>query len=322
MSWSNIITPSSATESRSGLYAVDLPAVTLNLLDDLTKDEQADWEACWTSIYNRSVKNFIKDVQGRISDKFHLDLKLVSRETSKFQTSENTNSGTAGIKLEYVMPKYARIRVNQVIVNSLASYTDFALLFYDTDTSGDLLLTKTVDLSVGKNTINIDQDFEVEDTLFIGYDADTYRLYQTENLYYANCNYFHFDKLSCSYPCYGGSGFNASALQVLGGGVNAKVVIYCSIEKFILENINLFDVALWYRVGVELMKERIASDRFNRFTTLTEERAAQLMTLYASEYTNETKTGHLDLAVKNLKVQEDQICFECSSSVSATNLLP
>lgn len=307
--------------SRSGLYAVDLPGVTLNLLDDLTKDEQADFEECWTSIYNRSVKNFTKDVQGRISDKFHIDLKLVSRETSKYQASENTSGAVSGIKLEYTMPKYSRIRIISVSVNALVGVSNFVLNFYEEDSSGTLLYSKTVDLSAGTNTINIDYDFEVEDTLFIGYDASSFRLYKTENRYYENCQYTHFDKLSCSYPCYGG-GYNASVVQINGGGVNAKTVIYCSIEKFILENINLFDVALWYRIGVELMKERIASDRFNRFTTLSEERAAELMKVYMDEYTNESKTGHLDLAVKNLKMQEDTVCFECKSTVSTSVLLP
>lgn len=322
MSWSNIVTPSSDTPSRSGLYAVDLPGVTLDIFDDLTKSDQADWEACWSSIYNRATKNFIKDVHGRLSDKFHIDLKLVSRETSKFLTGENTNTGTAGIKLEYSMPKYSRMRVNSVVVNSLEAYDSFVLTFRDENSSGELLLTKTVSISAGKNTINIDQDFEVEDTLFIGYDADSFRLYKTENFYYNNLGYTHFDAISCSFPCYGDSGYNASVYQSNGGGLNVKFVVHCSIEKFILENINLFDVALWYRIGVEMMKERIASDRFNRFTTLTQERAGELMDVYMSEYTNESKTGQIDLAVKNLKVQEDHICFECKSTVSATSLLP
>lgn len=321
MSWADIVTPSSDTPSRSGLYAVDLPGVTLNLLDDLTKDEQSDWEECWSSIYNRATKNFIKDVQGRLSDKFHIDLKLVTRETSKFQSGENTTGGTSGIKLEYSMPKYSRIRINSIIVNSLSTYDSFVINFYDTDSSGELLYSKTASISTGKNTINIDHDFEVEDTLFVGYDSDLFRLYKTENFYYANTDYANFSALECTYPCLSG-GYNASVIQTNGGGLNVKFVIHCSIEKFILENINLFDVAFWYRIGVELMKERIASDRFNRFTTLTEERAGQLMDVYMGEYTNENKMGQLDLAVKNLRVQEDATCFECKSTVSATNLLP
>jgi hypothetical protein len=321
MSWDNIITLSSDTESRSGLYAVDLPGVTLNLFDDLTKDEQDDFNDCWSSIYNRAKNNFIKDVQGRLADKFHIDRKLVSRETSKFQTSENTYSGYAGINLVYSMPKYAKIRVVSISVNALTSISDFVIKFYEDDTSGTLLYSKTVDLDAGQNTINIDQDFEVIDTLFVGYDAASFSLYKTENKYYANTLYSFFNDISCSFPCWGGQ-FNGGVTQVNGGGVNVKAVIFCSIEKFILENINLFNLAFWYRVGVEIMKERITSDRFNRFTTLDKDRAVELMSVYMDEYTNEGKTGHLDLSVKNLRIQEDPICFECQSPVSSAQLLP
>ena len=40
MCWSNYITPSNDTPSKSGLYANGLPGVTLNLLDELTKDKK------------------------------------------------------------------------------------------------------------------------------------------------------------------------------------------------------------------------------------------------------------------------------------------
>lgn len=316
MSWTDIITPSSDTESRSGLYAIDLPGITLNIFDDLTKEDQADWEECWSSIYNRSTKNFTKDIQSKISSRFHIDLKLVSRETSEFLTSENTNSGSAGIKLNYTMPKYAQIRVIQVIVNSLEAYEDFDLNFYEDDASGELLYTKTVDLVAGKNTINIDRDFEVVDTLFVGYDADSYRLYQTKNRYFADGAYIDWDDIACTFPCWGGA-FNASITQFNGGGPNVKAVVHCSIEKFIQENINLFDVALWYRIGVEIMKERITSDRFNRFTTLTKDRAVELMEVYNGEYQE-----HLTNSTMDLNIQEDDICFECKSTVYSTQLLP
>jgi hypothetical protein len=316
MSWTDFITPSSDTESRSGLYAVDLPGVVLNLFDDLTKEDQADWEECWASIYSRATRNFTKDVHARIAKDFHVDLKLVTRESSKFRTSENTNSGYAGIKLNYYLPKYARVRVNEVIVNAVVAVNNFSLVFYEEDTSGDLLLTKTVNLVQGKNTIQINQDFEVEDTLFVGYDADSFRLYETINRYYANTPYFHFDDIACAFPCYGGS-LSSSITQILGGGVNVKSVIYCSIEKFIFENIGLFDMSLLYRIGVELMKERITSAKFNRLTTLTTERAGELMTIYREEY-----EGHLDTIIKNMSMDEDPICFECKSAVSSKSLIP
>ena len=314
MCWSNYITPSIDTPSRSGLYANGLPGVTLNLLDELTKDEQADFEEFWDYIYNLAKINFINDIQSRLSDKFHVDLKLVSRETSKFN-NENTNSGLAGVTLEYSLPKYAKLQILSIGVDSLIEYAspEFTYTIYEDDANGRVLLTDTAALEDGRNTIDVYQDFEA-DKIFIAYNADDYRLKSTENKYYANCSYF--DKLSCTFPCYT-SGYSASVTQVNGGGLNVKFVVHCSIEKFICENINLFKNAFWYRIGVDLMRERLLSDRFNRFTTLTTARAEQLLELYDTEYIK-----HADNSVKNLRIQEDDICFECKSTVSATSLLP
>lgn len=314
MCWSNYITPSNDTPSKSGLYANGLPGVTLNLLDELTKDEQADFEEFWDYIYALAKVNFINDIQTRLSDKFHIDLKLVSRETSKFLT-ENTNSGLAGVTLEYSLPKYAKLQVLSIGVDSIIDYEspEFTYTIYEDDANGRVLYTATEALTDGRNTIDVYQDFE-SDKIFISYDADDYRLKGTENKYYANCSYF--DKLTCTFPCYT-DGYTASVTQVNGGGLNVKFVIYCSIEKFICENINIFKNAFWYRIGVDLMRERLLSDRFNRFTTLTTARAEQLLELYNTEYLKLA-----DNSVKNLRVQEDDICFECKSTVSATSLLP
>jgi len=315
MCWSNYITPSQDTPSRSGLYANGLPGVTLNLLDELTKDEQSDPDEFWDYVYNLARVNLVNDIQTKLSDKFHFDLKLVTRETSKFN-SENITSGLAGVTLEYTLPKYARVQILSIGVNSLSDYgsPEFIIYVYEDDANGELLDTITSEITEGRNTIDVYQDYEA-DKLFIAYDASDYRLKSTENKYYANCSYF--DKLSCTFPCYAYGGYTASVTQVNGGGLNVKFVIHCSIDKFICENINLFKTALWYRIGVELMMERIRTDKFNRFTTLTKERAEDLLKFCLDEYEK-----HAANSVKNLNVQEDDICFECKSTVSARPLLP
>lgn len=313
MCWSNFITPSNATTSKSGLYANGLPGVTLNLLDELTKDEQVDFEEFWDYIYDLAKINFINDIQSRLSDKFHVDLKLVTRETSKYN-SENTNSGLAGITIEYTLPKYAKLQILSVGVDSVIAQNSFVFTVYEDDSSGDTLYTSTAtNLTAGKNTIEVYQDFEA-DKIFIAYNASTFRLNSTENKYFADA--LVYDKLSCTLPCYS-HGYSTSLTHNNGGGLNIKFVIHCSIEKFICENLNIFKYAFWHRIGVDLMRERLLSDRFNRFTTLTTERAEQLLELYTEEYLK-----HADNSVKNLKIQEDYICFECKSTVSASQLLP
>ena len=314
-----IVTPDKTIPSRTGLYANLLPGVTLSLLDDLTKDEQDDYLEFWDDLYTRTKINFVNDVKEKLASKFHIDEKLVSRETSQFDTSINTGSNP-GLQIYFYMPKYARIYITSIQVYSNTVVSNAVFTFYDTDQNGQSLGTVTANLTVGINTIYVDQEFEVLEKLFISYNSTTLTLRQTENKYYNNFNYTYFDKLACSYPCFlagSNSEYAASIFQVNGGGINAIFNIVCSTEKFICQNINLFKNAFFYKIGQELMKERIMSDRFNRWTTLTSERAQELMAVYTDDYSSKL-TG----SVNNLKSTEDEICFTCKSAVSTSTMLP
>jgi hypothetical protein len=316
--WDNYITLSVDTPSRSGLYANRLPGVTIALFDDLTKDEQEDLDQCFSDLYETAKLNFTTDVQGKIGKKFHYDQKLVTRETSKFLDSVNASTGPSGIKIESSLPKYARLHLISAEVFSEDAYEspELEITVYDTDEDGEVLLTKSSEISVGRNVINIDSDFEA-DKLLIVYDPTMFDLRKSENKYY-NTLGAHYDKLSCTYPCgYGNDGYAISVLQFNNGGLNLKFVVSCSIDKFICENINIFKTAFWYRIGVDLMRERILSDRFNRFTLFTEERAEQLKKEYMELY-----EVNLNNSIDSVNINEDPICFECKNIVESSTLIP
>jgi hypothetical protein len=307
------ITASKDTPSRSGLYANGLPGVTLDLLSSLTKDEQEDWEEFWSDLYSRAITNFVGDVQGRMADKFNIDLQLLSRETSSFLDDLNTGSGIPGVRLNYSLPKYGVLHVVQIEVYS-ESAQNAVFTFYDQDENGRELYEKTVSLTEGVNTINIDQDFSV-DKLFIGYDVATISIRKTKNRHFDSCHYFEFSDTSCLFPCYGGS--KGSVTHVDGGGLNVIYNIHCSISKFVEDNINIFKEAFWYRIGLELIRERIFSDRFTRWSTMTPEDAASKESAYAKEC--ELK---LNNAIRSLRMKEDPVCFTCKSTVYASYQTP
>jgi hypothetical protein len=308
------ITHSKDIPSRSGLYANQLPGVTLNLLDDLTKDEQEDFEEFWEDIYNRSIINFVGDVQSRLADKFHVDLKLVSRETSSFKDDLNTETDLSGIKLTYYLPKYGRLNIVTIEVFSESVQDDKEILFYDTDENGRLMHTEIVDMVEGLNTIHIDESFDV-DKLFIAFNPTDISIRQSKNRYFDHYRYVSFSDESCLYPCYGSS--QGSVTQVNGGGINVIFNATCSIDKFVEDNINIFREAFWYRIGLELMRERIFSDRFNRFTTLTAEDAATKEAVLATECEKK-----LNNSIRSLRLNEDPICFACKNVISSQYQTP
>lgn len=308
----NYITPSKDTPSRSGLYWNGLPGVTLDLLVSLTKDEQEDFQEFAADLYQRIITCFVADVQSKLADKFLVDLKLASRETSKFEETINTSSLYSGIKIYYKLPKYGKTHVVSVEVYSDSVQQDFEFTFQDKDESGRILKTVTTDLVEGINIINIDTYFNV-DELFIGYDSLLLDLRETTTKNYSD--YFNCTDLTCSFPCHNNS--RGTITHINGGGFNVIFNSICSIDKVVEQNINIFKEAFWYRIGLELMHERVHSDRFNRWTTLTTERANELIRDY--EFWVDQK---LTNSIKSLRMKEDPICFSCKSLVSKSYQLP
>lgn len=308
------ITVNSDTPSRSGLYAYDLPGVDTDMLDGIAKEINVspDYDTWGTLIYPRACKNLVRDVSAKLQDKFFVDLKLANRETSTFLTTANSNTGLAGIKFYFNLPRYSKSHILTIQVFSNAVYSGAEFKIYDTDEDGELLDTITTNLVVGRNTINIDTDYEV-DNLFISYNPAIYTLRQTENKTFAT-GWFWSD-VFCEIDC--GNGERSTITQVNGGGINAKIIVTCSIEKFVCDNLNIFKHCLLWKIGQEITIERRFGERLTKFTTMTIERATELNDFYDFSFNRE-----LDNAIKSQNVYEDPVCFQCKSTVYSDNLLP
>lgn len=309
----NYIGIESSTPSRSGLYVISLPGVEVNLLAGLTTSDQADYLAYWASVYKRAWDNLVSDVAEKLNDKFFVDTKLVTRETSEFDDSFNTGDSLAGVRLDFELPKYARLHVISAGVYSQADYDspDLELFFHEQDQDGELLHSVSAEITEGRNTVNVDTDFEV-DSLFIGYDPSSYSLRKTSNKHYQS-NYLSFSKFECTFPCQFGIG---GVRQINGGGLNVKYVIYCSIEKYVCENINIFKQALLWRIGNELIIDRRFGNTVNCFTAMTAERAMELTEFYTNSYLEKLKNS-----VEG-NIHEDPYCFNCKNSVTHKTILP
>jgi len=234
--------------SRTGLYIDSLPGIDVLMIDGLRKSGN-DTDVTWETIYKRGWDNLVSDISRELQDKFYVDAKLVSRETSSFKTEYNS-TGDAGVKLTFSLSRYSKIHVINIGLWSQSSHTNAVIRFYDTDADGELLLTLTEDLAEARNTLDVDTDFEVN-TLYVVINSGDYPLKQTENKFYHSVNYI--SNILCDWTYNGGFG---SVEQINNGGLNLKYVVECSIDKFVCENINLFKYAFLYRLGMEVCHER------------------------------------------------------------------
>lgn len=305
-------------QSRSGLYASDLPGVEDILYPLISKDAETDLEA-WERIYRNAWNNMVSDVDFALQEKFFVNTKLISRETSEFTDDSNTNTGLAGVQLQFDLPRYGRLHVVSIDVWILDQDvspefipTDIEIKFYKDDENGEVLYETLESVSIGKNTIFIDQDFEAN-KIFIAYDSDLNIVKQTQNKIYAGF-LSKYSLFECFFPCFGGTAFVS---QINGGGLNVVFDVYCSAEKFVCQNINLFKKSFWYKIGQELIIERRYGNRLNQFTTMIQERAEELTNFYQANYQQS-----LDNSIKAHNISEDPICFQCKGTVNVKINLP
>lgn len=311
--YSDYITINRTTPSRSGLYAESLPGIDSAIWDALVKEGQAD-EDFWPMIYEKAWNNFISDLTHLLQNKFYVDSKLVSRETSQFKADVNMSADLAGVTIEFKLPRYAKLHIVSVDVFSDQAYTSPEALIsvYDTDENGELLSESSQDISEGRNTIFIDEDYEVN-KVFVAFDPATYAFRETENKKYGT-PYLYFGCDECAFDC---GGYEGKISQINGGGLNVKYNVVCSVEKFACENINLFRMAFWYRIGLEITVERMIGNRLNRFMTMELERQEELFNFY-----NKNFTENLERSVRSQNMREDPYCFNCKELVSSRSQTP
>lgn len=299
--------------SRSGLFVSDLPGVEELQYDLLSKDSETSDEV-WERISRNSWNNLVSDVDAFLQGKFFVNKKLLSRETSDFKPDINSSAGPSGMKIHFDLSRYSRIHIVSIEVWSDQDYPSPEVLFqfFDAVEDGNLLHEVSAALVEGKNVIFVDTDFET-DTVFVSYDPTVVELRQTQNKSYP-FNYSFWSPVDCMFPCFGGTG---SFSQVNNGGINVVYNVYCSVEKFVCQNINLLKTAYQWRYGVELSNERRIGNRLNEFTTMTQERKDELADFFKTNYQQALANG---LSAQN--IYEDWICFECKGSSGVKTILP
>lgn len=99
--------------------------------------------------------------------------------------------------------------------------------------------------------------------------------------------------------------------------ITDKKVVAC----LICEKVELFDVALWYLYGSELMIEVTSSDSLNRWTTIDLDRAEKLKAEFFAEF-----QAALDDAIKAISPEDSECvaakCIPCNGQVNFVTQTP
>jgi len=316
--------------SITGLQAKDLMGLTVNSINELSDSDSQSFKTFYEELYQRSVRRLEMDVQKMLSGiyrfpdgqallgRFNFNAKFQTVLTSEYVAGEGSDN--PAIQVQSFLSLYSALCINFVEINVLETSPnpqDIIVRIDELNTGLFLELPFKQTLALGTNRFSLSLTLpirwlNIKISVNIVSSPSLIKLSNTQQLLTGYSSFT--GKGWCRCQC-GSSGY-LSTYQ-LAPGLNVSMTGICSIARFIELNIPLFKYALLYAIGVEFMKDRIATDRINQYTALTIDRSNQLLALYEKDYM---------LALDTLRdirsIPEDFDCFECKRSLNTNNLLP
>jgi len=308
----------------SGLYVNDLPGISLKQLVNLTNEEETTYVQLWDVIQKRAMNRFSLDVREAMGKYYKLNSLMqgvnlgkqldgpLSRPSQEFIgfTIELIDNAT----YEYAPSPLASIHIQEILFYASENINGAIFKIYDIST-GTELMTKTVNLITGWNTIPINTTFHNN------YSVNSWRIgcfyFDTQDLpdiYSLQLPTNHQIPGCCDIRVRGAL---ASVIPIDDSieftsnsyGLTGTFSIVCSWDAVICQNKTLFSRAFWYLCGIELLTEQLYSTKLNLFTTTNLQRAKELREEYQVEYAKS-----LEQVAGGFKLNCD-CCIDCAGQV-------
>jgi hypothetical protein len=318
-----------ANSPQSSLYINTLEGINLDLLAKLSEGEQKGFIDVWNDIQERAIMRISDDITGYLNTKYSIStiqksinlLRNLNSDTSvvtgkKWQgITIDIRTGTGDYvnsALNYITIQTVSVKVVAADTGSVTNLKVFDLL------TGEVLFTKSVTLTTGWNTIQVNQKFTNDYTdrgkyVFCALDftgIESFTKTVNEELYDLTVRGAYSDVVTgllIDDVTTGNDTFGMSAVITQG----------CSYDAVICNNKEVFKRAFFYCLGVETMLECLASNRMSKYTTTGRDRAEKNIENYKLEYQNA-----LSRTLDGLTLSLNDTCLECHSTYTVKNILP
>lgn len=310
----------------SGRYVNGLPGISLKAVDNMANSEQVTYAKVWENVQERAIADFGNKVTAKFAERFRLkqvlqniDLGEEVDSTNMLPSALEYRGFTYQVKCEtdqYFKPSALQhVYVQQVKVYAINA-GNITVKIFDLEKKKQLY-TKSITAVQGWNTIVVHESFKAF-RMFFAIDASaTDTAYQELNEYALGCC------AACTYSLYGDSGHGwlqgakastADPYTLSEGsnifGVSADISLHCSFDNVVCKNLPVFENALWYKHGEELMIERLASPRFN-LTTIDTKEAQELQ-----KYFMDKADDYLNIAVAGIDLDLNDSCIDCNAMIT------
>lgn len=316
----------------SGLYINDLAGINLKSMDAIADNEQITYAGVWSAVQKRAQMKLLSAVQSVFKSRYKLktinqsfaipkDLTGTSITIADSDYSGIQIDASCGEQIEFVTSNLMFISVQSLSVFFGAAWDNSVCNYRVVDAfTNEVLASGTFQPSVGFTgwyQININQRFFTSmvnvEVSTRGRVTETVDINQT-NSWGCGCmgNIF-----GCDCCAWVRGIIDGDTNESYTNGVVAIMTIGCSFEGLICNNLNTFDSSYINLLALELMIERIYTDRMNRYTTIGKEEARELRDYYQVEFDK-----YLQLAIDGINLDQFDCCLECNEPVQYRESAP
>ena len=320
------LTVCGGTASTSGLSLDALELINLKAVSSIADDQQETFNGVMNDIQTRALLRFKNDLRAEFLKRFKIKNLLKSYNLKRDNLGNAiATPNTCGIYIsqnnisnnQYHKP-FQSIFVQSVSVYNWDAQSTSTLKIIDLDTS-EAIYSKSVTLATGWNVINIETDlsglyYNNPQRVYICLDGDTFSASSKTLL-----NTIDEDS-GCGLTVQGASTsvkiitdsieFNDLTFGQELYGMSAVFSLRCSYDSIVCNNRELFTRAWLYCLGVEFIRELLNTDRVNKYSVITKQKATESLDRFINDYKES-----LMQSADGIELSPSGCCIECNAPV-------
>lgn len=320
----------------SGLYINQLPGVSLKSIDYLANAENKTFLGVWDDVQVRSLKRLQTAVTNYFAKRYQLATINEAMQLPEYYQdgSQNTAAGANYRGFTFDLGWYgsplASIHIHNLRLFLKAPQNELEIKIFEVvdNNMANLLETITIDAVAGWNTIKVQTSYPVY-KVFVGYDATAQdSVYMPlNNGAFTGETWFGWYGYAWGPPVsmYEGKLRGAQSDKPYDElsennntyGLSGSLSVVCGYQNIVCKTKEVFTTTLWYLEGVELMNERIYTERLNRFTTIDHKLAYELRSEFERQYNAE-----IAACLDGIELTTWDACIRCSAPVRLEHALP
>lgn len=318
------VTVCGGTSSTSGLSLDVLELVNLKALSSIADDQQETFNGVMNDIQSRAMLRFKDDIRAEFYKRYRIKNLLKSYNLKRDLLTDTLLNGlpTCGLFISQNSDSNQDFHkpFQSIFIQSVSFYAEVAgsntLKIFDLDT-GEGIFTKAVTLSIGWNVINIETDlsglyYNNPQRVYIAIDSNAINVYSRT--------------LSNTIDEDGGCGLTVSGAKTTVKtisqsieltdltlsselyGMSAVFSLRCSFDSIVCNNRELFKRAWLYCLGVEFIRELLNTDRLNKYSLLSKQKATESLERFTTDYKES-----LMQSTDGVQLSQSGCCIECNA---------